>query len=144
MKKLLLTLYIMFKIMMLVQFPLHGAACPSKLEERSRARPSFNNHTIRKHGDLLDFIERTAEKIVLEELRRRGVGNLLHVNHAMSYFKALQKDFLITQFQEEMQKVRQKALDDMRFYFYLKDSQIKNMVFIMLAPYLQTISKNIR
>ena len=139
MKKFLLTLYIMFKIMMLVQFPLHGSAVP-----RVPTRSSFSDPTIRSHGDLLAFIERTAQQVVLEELARRGVGNLQNINHAMSYFKALQKDFLITQFQEEMQKVRQKALDDMRFYFYLKDSQIKNMVFIMLAPYLQTISQNIR
>jgi len=138
MKKLLLTLYIMFKIMMLVQFPLHGATQTPATGSR------FNDQVIRKHGDLLAFIERTAQQVVLEELSRRGVGNLQNINHAMSYFKALQKDFLITQFQEEMQKVRQKALADMRFYFYLKDSQIKNMVFIMLAPYLQTISQNIR
>ena len=106
--------------------------------------PTISQTSLRTHADVLAQVEKAAREIIIEELAKKGVGNLSNINQALSYFKALQKDFLITQYHEYIQRVRQKAIADMRLYFYLRPDQIKNMVFSLLAPYLDQINKNIR
>lgn len=121
---------------------------PLKLETsivtNQQTLPKLTSKTIRTHADVLRYVEQAAKEIILEELARLGVGNLLTIEHALSYFKALQKEFLVTLYEEYMQKIREKALKDMGLYFYLKQDQIKNMVFILLADYIKQIEQNIR
>lgn len=105
---------------------------------------------LQTHADTMEYVEEAAQKIIIEHLRRKGLGNFSKIDYALSYFKTYRPsegkstEFLVTRYHEYMQKIRAKALEDLRFYFYFSKEQIKNMVFINLAPFIQEIDKNIK
>lgn len=99
--------------------------------------------SVRTHAQTIIQVEKAGQEIILEKLAEKGIGNMLDINHALSYFKALQKEILVKQYHEYLNKIKQKALEDLRLYFYLTNRQIKNMVFKQLYPFLELIDKHI-
>ena len=98
----------------------------------------------RSHADVIILVDRYAKEILIEELENMGVGNLLGIEHVKRYFKALQKDFLVIEFEKRIVEIKREVVNDLRGYFYLSNDQIKNKVYIMLYQFLEKVRKNIK
>ena len=98
----------------------------------------------RSHAEIIILVDQYAKEILIEELGHMGIGNLFGLDHVKSYFKALQKDFLVTDFENKIIEIKREVVNDLRGYFYLSNDQIRNKVYIMLYPFLEQVRKNIK
>ena len=93
--------------------------------------------------DAVQIIDGYAAQALLDELGDMGIRNLRILKNALGYFKALQKEFLIDEFNKAIGEVKREVIKDAKIYS-LDAWQIRQGMRGNLEPFFKIMRKNVK
>jgi len=93
--------------------------------------------------EVVKIVDDYASQALLEELASKGIRNLKVLKNALGYFKALQKEFLVKEFEKATAEVKKEVIKDAKIYS-LEAWQIKQGMRGNLKSFFEIMWKNIR